>query len=127
MKKYIFLIVIIIILVGGGFLFYFLNNNKNNKPNNYNTSKSGSNISLDYNVNTSKNNNSSNSTYVKPPTFVEQDVASYSTVIKNKVDTNRQHNISLTCSSLNGVEIKPSDTFSFCDTVGKATTDRGYL
>ncbi len=126
MKKYIWLIVVVIILVGGGFLFYFLNN-KDDSSNNYNASKSGSNISLDYNVNDSKNNNSSNSTSLKPPTFVEQDVASYSTVIKNKVDTNRQQNISLTCSTLNGTEVKPGDTFSFCDTVGKATTDRGYL
>lgn len=126
MKKYIWLIVVVIILVGGGFLFYFLNN-KDDSSNNYNASKSGSNISLDYNSNNSKDDNSSNSTSLKPPTFVEQDVASYSTVIKNKVDTNRQQNISLTCSTLNGTEVKPGDTFSFCDTVGKATTDRGYL
>lgn len=126
MKKYIWLIVVIIILVGGGFLFYFLNN-KDDNSNNYNASKSGSNISLDYSSNNSKDDNSTNSTSIEPPTFVEQDVASYSTVIKNKVDTNRQQNISLTCSFLNGAEVKPGDTFSFCDTVGKATTDRGYL
>lgn len=130
MKKYIWLIVIICILIGGAFLFYFFNN-KNDNSNNYNASKSGSNISLNNNINNSSSDstfqNSSNSTSLNTTSFIEQDVASYSTVIKNKVDTNRQQNISLTCSSLNGTEVKPGDTFSFCNTVGQATADRGYL
>lgn len=127
MKKYIWLIVCIVILIGGGILFYFLNNKKQpDSKSNYNASKSGSNISLDDNSHNENSSSSQNTTDSKPVHFVEQEIASYSTVIKNKVDTNRQNNISLTCSSLNGTEIKPGDTFSFCDTVGKATPDRGY-
>ena len=55
----------------------------------------------------------------------EEVVSSFSTNILDK-DTGRQTNISITCSTLNGTIVKAGDTFSFCDTVGKATVDRGY-
>lgn len=135
MKKYIWLFIILCVLVVGGFLFYFLSNKKDNSNGGYNASKSGSNVSLNYNQNSNNNNSNFNNDQKSnvlentpsPASFVEQEVSSYSTVIKNKKDSNRQQNISLTCSSLNGAEIKPGDIFSFCDTVGKATPDRGYL
>ena len=41
-------------------------------------------------------------------------------------DTNRQHNMALTCSKLNGTIVKSGETFSFCNTVGKATAEAGY-
>ncbi len=129
MKKYIWLFIILCILVAGGFIFYFLSNKKDNSGSGYNASKSGSNISINHNENANNVDDNSNvsKNVPSPVSFVEQEVASYSTVIKNKKDSNRQQNITLTCSSLNGTEIKPGNTFSFCDTVGKATPDRGYL
>lgn len=46
----------------------------------------------------------------------------------NILDTSsgRQTNIELTCSVLTGTIVKSGETFSFCDTVGKATPERGY-
>ena len=55
----------------------------------------------------------------------EEIISSFSTNILDK-DTGRQTNISITCSTLNGTIVKSGEAFSFCDTVGKATSDRGY-
>ncbi len=74
------------------------------------------------------NNSSNNTTYqtekvnIKPK---EEIINSFSTNILDK-DSGRQTNISITCSTLNGTIVKSGGTFSFCDTVGKATTDKGY-
>lgn len=57
--------------------------------------------------------------------YQEKVISSFSTNILDK-DTGRQTNISITCSTLNGTIVKSGETFSFCDTVGKATADRGY-
>ena len=55
----------------------------------------------------------------------EEVISSFSTNILDK-DSGRQTNISITCSTLNGTIVKSGETFSFCNTVGKATADRGY-
>ena len=55
----------------------------------------------------------------------EVTIATFSTNILDK-DSGRQTNINITCSTLNGTIVKAGETFSFCDTVGKATADRGY-
>ena len=55
----------------------------------------------------------------------EEPLTSFSTNILDKSE-GRQTNIVLTCSSLNGTIVKPGETFSFCDTVGKATPNKGY-
>lgn len=84
-------------------------------------------------TNTVINNTISNSTtgnlvyeteklYVEPK---EEVITSFSTDILDK-DTNRQTNVSITCSTLNGTIVKAGEIFSFCDTVGKATVDKGY-
>lgn len=77
----------------------------------------------EYNSALSENSLNDNSESVTPP--IEQEIASYSTTIKNK-DSSRQNNISITCSALNESIVKAGDTFSFCNTVGKATPERGY-
>ncbi len=55
----------------------------------------------------------------------EEDIASFSTNILYK-DENRQNNMDLACKELNGTIVKAHETFSFCDTLGKATPDKGY-
>ena len=55
----------------------------------------------------------------------ETEVASFTTKIYNK-DKERQNNIGITCNSINGKVVQPGETFSFCNTVGKATTAKGY-
>ncbi len=58
-------------------------------------------------------------------TPVEETIATFSTKIYTK-DSARQNNLVITCSTLNGTEVPIGETFSFCNTVGKATSDRGY-
>ncbi len=55
----------------------------------------------------------------------ETELATFSTKIMYK-DENREHNMSLTCSKLNGIIVKQGEIFSFCNTVGKATAEAGY-
>lgn len=55
----------------------------------------------------------------------EEELSSFSTKIYIK-EENRQQNVSLTCSKLNGCIVKSGETFSFCNTVGKATSEQGY-
>lgn len=73
-------------------------------------------------------NQSSNVVEVQPEKPVvqqETEVASFTTKIYNK-DKERQNNIGITCNSINGKVVQPGETFSFCNTVGKATTAKGY-
>lgn len=70
--------------------------------------------------NTSNENNAEQS--ASP---IETEIASFTTKIYTK-DSNRQNNISITCSSLNDTTIENGQTFSFCNTVGKATSSKGY-
>ena len=58
-----------------------------------------------------------------PPT--ENTLSTFSTKIYTK-ESARQNNINITCSSLNDTIVKNGDTFSFCSTVGQATTAKGY-
>lgn len=106
------------------FIFFLTGCSSNfNKSGNSNSS-----TNLDSASNPSSNNNNSISynmekLFIKKP--VEEIIYSFSTQI---LDTSegRQNNIRLTCSSLNGTIVNSGATFSFCDTVGPATTDKGY-
>lgn len=75
--------------------------------------------------------NSTNNTYTAEKLNIshtepkEETIASFSTNILDK-DSGRQTNINITCSVLNGTIVNSGDTFSFCDTVGKSTPERGY-
>ena len=59
------------------------------------------------------------------PAPVETEISSFSTKIVTK-DASRQKNIGITCNTLNGTIVEPGATFSFCNTVGQATTAKGY-
>ena len=69
------------------------------------------------------NKESSESSSKRTPT--EKELATFSTKILVK-ESGRQHNLHLTCDTLNGTRIEPGETFSFCKTVGKATKEKGY-
>jgi len=113
MKKYILAILLFIAVIIGGFVFFY-----SAKPNSdYSAEKTTLN-----NTNTSLNNTSIDT----PKTTVEREISSFSTKIKNQKDLNRQGNISITCSALNNTIVSPGETFSFCDTVGPSTEERGY-
>lgn len=89
---------------------------------------SSDNTIINNSVNETTNYSNSNLVYETEQLSAEPkevNIASFSTNILDK-DPNRQTNIDITCSTLNGTLVKSGETFSFCDTVGKATTDRGY-
>ena len=85
--------------------------NQNSETSSDNSSKS---------QNTSNENNSE-----QPASPIETEIASFTTKIYTK-DSDRQNNISITCFSLNDTTIENGQTFSFCNTVGKATSSKGY-
>lgn len=122
MKKFIIGFVIVALLVGGGTLWWYSSNQNDNNTQgnvaNYNANRTSTN----QNTNSTNNTNISNEITV-PKT--ETEIAAFSTKIYNK-DPERQNNISITCQAVNAKEVAPGETFSFCDTVGKSTTDKGY-
>ena len=114
----IFLFLLLFILTGCS------NENNNSTP--QNTSSSASRTSTNTNLDNEENrveNLLKNPDTSTPPT--EAEVASYSTIIKDK-SSGRLTNIQITCSTLNGTILEPGETFSFCQTVGKPTAERGY-
>ena len=75
------------------------------------------------NTSSGENNNTPENTS-SSSTPVEKTLATFSTKIYSK-DSARQNNIKITCNSLNNT-VKNGSTFSFCNTVGQATSAKGY-
>lgn len=127
MKKNLWILLLLVVLIAGGILFFY--KSKNNLNSNYSTEKSSSNNTSNtatYTNSTSNNLITNNLTNSSTKTTIEKEIASYSTKIQNRKDKNRQGNITITCSALNNTIVKPNETFSFCNTVGPSTIDRGY-
>lgn len=76
------------------------------------------------NTSSGENNNTPENTS-SSSTPVEKTLATFSTKIYSK-DSARQNNIKITCNSLNNTTVKNGSTFSFCNTVGQATSTKGY-
>ena len=132
-------IIIPIILV---FLLAGCSNNTdniNNTNSSINTQRISTNITVD-NItpskemtigiidNQTKNSNNINDTpvtvnYPSPPS--EEEISNFTTDILTD-DDKRENNIDITCSKINNYTVKSGETFSFTDTVGKATEDKGY-
>lgn len=147
MKKsiIIFIIIATIVITGIGIFAFWNYQNTNNKSSNYEvgrtsaeSNQSNMNNSNELTLNqTSENNineasqtdnNTISSNLTPPPQDTapkEEEIASFSTKIVTK-DANRQHNINLTCSTLNDTIVENGATFSFCNTVGQATSAKGY-
>lgn len=117
-KKYWFIIIFLIALAIGLFLLFNNKSIENNSKSDYSVQKTET-TSNNTSIATVKNENKSNT----PP--AETEIASFSTKIVTK-DYARQNNISITCSTLNDTLVENGKTFSFCDTVGQATTAKGY-
>ncbi len=92
-----------------------LNNNENNASNN-----NIENTNSETNSETNSTQNSTDEAQKK-----EEAIASFTTKIYNK-ESERQNNVSITCSTLNNTIVKNGSTFSFCNTVGPATSAKGY-
>ena len=152
-KKIWIVIILIIILIGFG-IYLFANNSNDNKITN-GTSENSTKSNNDNNTNNSTNSitqNNTNNTIVESNTtsytskktitanstdnnistspsnnntISEKEIASFSTKIYTK-DSERQNNVKITCSTLNNTDVSPGNTFSFTNTVGKATSSKGY-
>ena len=143
-KGLIILAIIISILILGGIGYYFYNqfqNNKENDNNSYEAEKTSTN-KQENNTNhetTSENADNNNEIIEGQETpentsfqeqnqkvqYTETQLATFSTKIYSQ-DSARQNNIKITCNTLNGTTVKNGATFSFCSTVGQATTAKGY-
>ena len=136
MKKIAIVLIGIALVAGVGIWWY--NSSKNNKQNEgstyqaerSSTNKTNQNINDNTNTNNTIAQNNINENIINNSTSnlnqtKETEIATFSTKIYNK-DEERQNNIEITCDVLSSKEIKPGETFSFCDTVGKSTTAKGY-
>lgn len=149
MKKIIITIIIAVIAIGAGTWWYFNSKSendvgnkktstyqaersstatKNNNNGDENTSNVENNSNTPDNKNNSDSDNANNQTEENTQTEgakKETEIASFTTKIHNK-DKERQNNMKITCDALTNKEIKAGETFSFCNTVGKSTTAKGY-
>ena len=140
MKKNKIILILLVIIVGitiGAFYYFYTQNSNNMEQNNYEATRTSTNENTDNNTNNNSNNaddttaanengnttNNVNTEQPAPPT--ETTLSTFSTKIYTK-ESARQNNINITCSSLNDTIVKNGDTFSFCSTVGQATTAKGY-
>lgn len=94
----------------------------NNETNSQIQSQNLNNSNNEANSTLSQNQISQNPPVSQP---IEEQIAIFSTKIYNS-DPARQNNITITCKTLHGTIVKNGDTFSFCNTVGPATTSKGY-
>lgn len=138
-RKYIFFIIITIALIAGITIFiYNKNSSKNIGNTNYNSTRTSQNINDDSLLNTSQNNvenktpeseqnqaKENNSLAKKTASSKETEISSFTTKIYTK-DSGRQNNVTIACSTLNDTIVENGKTFSFSNTVGKATSKKGY-
>ncbi len=135
MKKlcFIFLLAIPLIVLAG---CNTVSKNDNNVNQNLQVGRTGS-VSNEQSVNENNNTVPENETDqnvvqepqpTEPPAKsepVETVLAEFSTTIKSRA-SNRLNNIQITCSKLNETTVESGKSFSFCQTVGKATEEKGY-
>lgn len=115
MKKYILPIILLVVILLVA--IYYFGFNKENNSTNYNVTKTSTEDSI--------NNVSINRQIISETQNIETTLSEFSTKIQID-DDNRDKNISLTASFINGTIVKNGDTFSFNDVAGNPTPDRGY-
>ena len=116
---------IIFIIAISILVFFLIRNNSNNNNNTVSPENNTSNYEVNRTSTNLRNNQDNKKEQPDPPQIVEEQIATFSTKIYS-TDQARQNNINITCSTLTGTTIKNGDTFSFCNTVGQATTAKGY-
>ncbi len=121
MKKISLIIYMFVIII-------FLGACNNSETNNTIKNNAEENMSYDYTASRVASNTENNNVVEvnRGETNPETELSSFSTKIYTPNDSGRQNNITLSCSKVNGTIVKSGETFSFCDTVGKATPEAGY-
>ncbi len=115
------------ILIIGFIAFGFFIWNTYNKPyssDNYNAERTSYENSSENSTNSPSTDDSTPSPSPSP-VITEEPLSSFGTKIYNK-DSARQNNINITCQALNETIVTNGNTFSFCNTIGPATSDKGY-
>lgn len=138
MKKSIAIISIIATIIIGAIIYYYVSNNNANTTN-YDAKRTSTENNNNENSQNNKNqdnevNNQPQEQVAENPQPAEQaksapveaeEISSFSTKIYTK-DSSRQNNITITCSTLNDTDVANGETFSFCNTVGRASPSKGY-
>lgn len=134
-KIWILIAILIAVLIGFGIFFYFQNtNNSKNKENTYEANRTSATNTSDNNTSNQTKTPSESINEVKQgigeaenkePVITEEQVATSTTKIYSN-DSARQNNVTITCNTLNGTIVKNKETFSFCSTVGQASSSKGY-
>ena len=127
MKKFIIFLIIFITIAFAGFMLIRYKNNSNNNSSNYSGVKISAEQNTQENNNQNKNelaNTTNTNTQIdtKPK---ETELASCSTPIIID-DNNRDKNLKITADKINGTIVKNGEEFSFNDTVGNPTEEKGY-
>ena len=140
-KKNIFWIILGFIGIVGVIAFFAFNKNNSSKMGNanYEASRTSQNVTENRDPNEENNvedgdenkeekndNNSKNEIEIGVnPEPKETEIASFTTKIYTK-DSGRQNNVTIACSTLNDTIVENGKTFSFSNTVGRATSSKGY-
>ncbi len=95
----------------------------NNNINQVSSNKNENNLEKEQNTNIQTPNNNQNPETTNE--HIEENISEFSTKIYS-TDSARQTNLEITSSKLNGTIVEPTQTFSFTNTVGKATPEEGY-
>ena len=118
MKKFfVFIVIAAIVALIIGIVAY------NNNNNNTSQDQSGTRLSADINEENAENRIAN--ILEAQNQVTETEISAFQTEILDD-SPGRLNNISITCSTLNNTIVKVGDTFSFNETVGKPTAERGY-
>ncbi len=124
MKKSIIAIIVTIVIIAAICFIFFMNQPKTPSP-----STTGTKTDTEITLNNISNNQTQNANETKEekvvPAIKETEIAKFSTEIFID-DENRDTNLELTASKINGTIVKNNETFSFNETVGNPTPERGY-
>lgn len=139
------MIFIIFLIALVGIIWFFLNNNNNNSE--YEATRVATNDANNTTASETDNTTNSNNNIITGPSTTpetehtpaseetpapatapepaEEELTSFVTNIYTK-ETGRQHNMELTASRLDGIVVENNSVFSFCNTLGPSTPDKGY-
>ena len=127
MKKYgkwILVLFVIILIIGAIVYFTFSSNKNSNNPSD--ATRMSANTSNNQSTNNDSNEQSNVQKEIRSATEgLEKEISSFSTKIMDE-DNNRDNNMKISLSKLNGTVVKNGDTFSFNNIVGSPTPEEGY-
>ena len=128
-RLYYFIFILILMLVAS--ISYFMFRQKNNSNMNYEPQKistestSDENDSKESNSMKSESEENDNSEHIIETKYTDKFLSEFSTKILTN-DKARENNLNLTSQKLNGTVVKVGETFSFCNTLGPSTKEKGY-